>query len=97
VAEVDGLGALEMRVAGQRPVEVRLGGVGQRRHQPLHRGDRLVRGRAREQRDVGGDLVVARACGVQLAADRPGDLGKAALDRHVDVFVVGREREAAVA
>ena len=50
---------------------------------------------AREQRDVGGDLVVARARGVQPAADRPGDLGEPPLDGHVDVLVVGRERERA--
>ena len=41
-----------------------------------------------EQRDVGRDLVVARARGVQLAADRPGELGEPPLDRHVDVLVV---------
>ena len=55
--------------------------------------ERLQRVRAREHRDVGGDLVVARARGVQLAADRPDDLGQPPLDRHVDVLVVGRERE----
>ena len=33
---------------------------------------------------------------MQLAADRPGDLGQPPLDRHVDVLVVGRERERAV-
>ena len=43
--------------------------------------------RAHVHRDVGGDLIVARARGVQLAADRPGELGHAPLDRHVDVFV----------
>ena len=52
---------------------------------------------AREQRDVGDDLVVARARRVQLAADRPGDLGQPPLDGHVDVLVVGLERERPVA
>jgi hypothetical protein len=32
---------------------------------------------------------------VQLAADGAGDLRQATLDRHVDVLVVGQEREAA--
>jgi hypothetical protein len=32
---------------------------------------------------------------VQLAADRAGELGQAALDRHVDVLVVGGEPKAA--
>ena len=34
---------------------------------------------------------------MELAADRPGDLGEPALDRHVDVLVAGGERERAVA
>ena len=60
---------------------------------------RLGGGRAlaRVHREVGHHLVVARARGVQPPADRPGDLGQAALDRHVDVLVAGREREAALA
>ena len=33
---------------------------------------------------------------MDLAADRPGDLGQPALDRHVDVLVVGQELEGAV-
>ena len=59
------------------------------------RVDRPQRVRAREHRHVGRDLVVARAGGVQLAADRAGDLGQPPLDRHVDVLVVGPERELA--
>ena len=62
----------------------------------LQRLERLQRVRAREHRHVGGDLVVARARGVQLAADRPDDLGQPPLDRHVDVLVVLAERERAV-
>ena len=54
---------------------------------------RRLRVGAREQRHVGRDLVVARARGVQLAADRAGQLGDAPLDRHVDVLVVRQERE----
>ena len=34
---------------------------------------------------------------MQAPADRAGDLGEAALDRHVDVLVVGRHGEAALA
>ena len=95
VGEVHGLGALEVGIARHRPVQVLLGSVGQRRHQ---RGDPLggpERVRAHEHRDVGGDLVVARARRVQLAARRPGQLGHPALDRRVDVLVVGLERKAA--
>ena len=51
---------------------------------------------ANEHGDVGGDLVVARAGGVQATADGPDDLGQPPLDRHVDVLVGGIERKRAV-
>ena len=60
---------------------------------PLQRLERPQGVRAREHRHVGGDLVVARARGVQLAADRADDLRQPALDRHVDVLVVVVEAE----
>ena len=92
--EVDGLGALQVRVAGQRPVDVALGDVHERRGERLHaRGGGAGRV-AREERDVGRHLVVARPRRVQLPARRPGELGDPPLDRHVDVLVVGEEREA---
>ncbi len=47
------------------------------------------------QAQVERDLVVAAATGVQLGARRARDLGDAALDRGVDVFVGRRERERA--
>ena len=68
VAQVDGLRALEVRVAGHRPVDMAVGDVGQRAHQVLDLVARSERVRAHEHRDVGGHLVVARAGGVQLAA-----------------------------
>ncbi len=93
VGEVHGLGPLQVRVAGQRPVEVLLSAV----HQRAHQLPRSVVGNAgvlaHVHGDVGGDLVVARARGVQLAADGPRELGQAPLDRHVDVFVVLLEDE----
>jgi hypothetical protein len=48
-----------------------------------------------QQGEVGGDLVVAGAGGVELAAERTNQLGEPALDRHVDVLVVLAELEAA--
>jgi hypothetical protein len=42
---------------------------------------------ARVHRQVGGDLVVARARGVQPPRDGPRQFAQAPLDRHVDVFV----------
>ena len=94
VREVHGLGALEVGVAGHRPVEVALGLA--RAAAPSGRSSstlRLERVGAHEQGHVGGHLVVARACGVQLAADRPGDLRQPALDRHVDVLVARGDLE----
>ena len=97
MGQVDGLGALEVRVAGHRPVEVRSASCDEHALQVLRGARRVVeRVRAGEHRHVGGDLVVARARGVQLAADRAGDLGEPPLDRHVDVLVVASEREVAL-
>ena len=93
VAEVDGLGALEMRVAGHRPVQVGVGELDEHALEVLQALERRQRVCAREHRHVGGDLVVARARGVQLAADRPGDRRQPPLDRHVDVDVARLERE----
>ena len=91
--EVDRLGALEVRVARHRPVEMALGELDERGAQRGDPGERGVRVGAREQDEVGGDLVVARARGVELAADGADEVGQPPLDRHVDVDVVGRERE----
>ena len=88
VREVDRLRALEVRVAGQRPVEVALGQLHERGHQLAQQRLRVERVSAHEHRHVGGHLVVARAGGVELAADRPDELGQAPLDRHVHVLVV---------
>ena len=83
-----------MRVARHRPVGVALGEVGERAHQLAAAPARASALLAHEQRHVGRDLVVARPRGVELAADRAGDLGQPALDRHVDVLVAGLEVEA---
>ena len=50
---------------------------------------------AHPQAEVGGDLVVAAACGVQAAAGLADAIGEAGLDVHVNVFERGVEREAA--
>ena len=97
VAEVDRLGALQVGVAGHRPVAMALGQL----EQPLHRRagelDRPQRVRLDDHRHVGGDLVVARAAGVQLAGQRADLLAEQALDRHVDVLVGLLELEAVLA
>ena len=92
VREVDGLRALEVRVAGHRPVEVALGDRDEDVCRSCRRSIVPQRVRAGEHRHVGGDLVVARARRVQLAADGADDLGQPPLDGHVDVLVVRRGR-----
>jgi hypothetical protein len=87
VREVDGLGPLEMRVAGQSPVEVLLGSLEQYLHQPREQPLGVEGVGAHEQSHVGGHLVVARARGVELPAGGPDQLDQAALDGHVDVLV----------
>jgi hypothetical protein len=75
---------------------VRLGGVDQRLGERVDRARRVPRRIAREERDVGRHLVVARARGVQLAPHGTRDLRHAPLDRHVDVLVAVLEREGTV-
>ena len=87
------LRALEVRVAG----EVHVGGFLGPPHEHLlqlvdapHLRETFA---AQVQPHVERDLIVAAAAGVQLRAGRARDLGDAALDRGVDVFVGRRERE----
>ena len=45
---------------------------------------------------IGGDLIVAAPCGVQLGAGGAGELGDSAFDRRVQVLVRVEERERVV-
>ena len=88
------LGPLQVRVAGHGRLAVLLRLLEQSR---LHRGERgveLAEHLADVQALVEGDLIVAGAPGVQLAAHRAGQLDQPALDIHVDVFELRAEREA---
>jgi len=95
VREHDGLGALQVRVAGQRRVD----GLGSPRDEGLLRAAEPLA----DARDaifeietlVQGDLIVARATRVELAADLTDQLLEAALHVHVDVFELRAERERA--
>ena len=92
VADRDGLRALEVRVPGQRRRRLALGDVEDRLDEPCDRSvcltARVLDVEARRR----GDLVVARAAGVDLAPDRP----EQPLDRRVDVLVLAEERGAFV-
>jgi len=80
----DGLRALQVCIARHRRVRLGLGPVEHRAGEALDRFHRLP-GRVLDVEPEGGrDLVVARAAGVDLAAD----LAQQAFDRRVDVFVL---------
>ena len=92
--EVDGLRPLQVGVGGRGPVAVRLRLCHQDLHQRLEQRDRAGGVSPHEQGQVRRHLIVPRARRVQLAAERPDQLGQAALDRHMDVLVVLMELEA---
>ena len=89
------LGPLQVGVA--RQVDV-LGGLGPLEQHlleivdPAGHDQQLPLG---EQAQVGGDLVVAAAAGVQPGPDLAGDLGDPPLDGRVDVLVAGLEDQGA--
>ena len=58
---------------------------------------RLVDRVADIEPEIGRDLVVAGACGVQPSRGRPDQFGKPALDIHMDVFERALEVERALA
>ena len=93
VAEGHGLRGLQVREAGhhgrgmfQRPLH-------QRHLESGERGVQLVDHVAHEQAEIGCDLVVARARGVQAAGGGSDQLGQAALDIHMDVLERALELE----
>src|SRR5258706_11506877 len=89
------LRSLQMRVAGQHDVDLALRALDQRAAQLRERRAQLERTRAQPEQEVGRDLVVAAAAGVQLPGNRPDDLEQAPLDVRVHVLERGVEREAA--
>ncbi len=91
--EIDGLGALEVRVAGHRPIGVALGDIDDRRHQRCRQLDGPIRRSGYEEGQVSRHLVVSRTAGMELPAQRADDLGQPAFDRHMDVLIVLGELE----
>lgn len=73
------------RALHQRLLELRERGVG------------LVDDVTDIETEVGRDLVVARARGMQAAGGGTDQLGQAALDVHMDIFERALEREVALA
>ena len=95
VAERHRLGDLQMREAGHHGIGMRLGLVDQRRLQVAQRCVDAVDRVAHPQPEIGRDLVVARARGVQPPGRRPDQLGEPRLDVEVDVLVGLAEDEGA--
>ena len=89
------LSPLQVRVGRHHRLEVRLGARQQQLLQAAQRRALALDHAAQVQAQVGHHLVVAAACRVELGARRAAELGQAALDRHVDVFVVAARREGA--
>ena len=71
MAEIHGLCPLQMRVAGQSPVQMPLGRVQQRRHQFANGHQSHPRAIAHKKDEIGCDLVISRASGVQLPPTVP--------------------------
>ena len=84
--EGDGLGRLQVGEARHHGAGVPQRRLGQRPLQVGGPGVEPVEGVAHPQPHVGGDLIVARARGVEPPRGRADDLGEAALHRHVDVL-----------
>ncbi len=88
VAEHHRLRDLQVREAGDDGVGVLLGQVQQGAAQGAEQADDIVDLAAQPQADVGGDLVVARAAGVQALAGVARHGGQARFDVQVHVFQV---------
>ena len=95
VGQEDGLGPLEVGVAGEVGVARLLGPVQQHALQSQNLPSHDAQLPAAEEAQRGDHLVVAAAPRVQLGSDRAGDLRGAPLDGGVDVLVVGSEAEGA--
>ena len=86
---------LQVGVAGHDHAEVVFGLFQQGALQAGDEGGDGLELVAQVEADVEGHLVVARACGVQLAADRADLFDQARFDVHVDVFEADLEVELA--
>ena len=95
MTEGDGLRRLEVGEAGHGVGGEFGGAVGEGAHDVGDLGIKAVDGVADPEAEIGGDLVVAAAPGVQAFAGFADAVGEAGLDVHVDVFKVVDEREAA--
>ena len=92
MGDEDGLGALEVGVAGHDGFACALGEVDEGLAPFAQAGEGGVDGVAHEEAHVGGDLLVAAAAGVELEGEVADDLGELKLGEVVDVLGLGRGR-----
>ena len=97
MAERDGLRGLQMGEARHHGRGMFQRAAGQGMLEGGQRRIRLVDRVAHIEPEIGRDLVVARARGVQPPRGRPDQFGKPALDIHMDVFERALELERALA
>ena len=95
MAKTDGLRRLQMGVARHDRFAVALREIEQGACQGVFQGQQRIDFVAQVQAQVSGDLVVARAGGVQLLAGLADQLDQPVLDVHVDVFEAGAPLEVA--
>ena len=88
VGQNDRLGPLQMGVAGEDDVLVRLRLGEQRRHEPDYQALVPGDGVPQIELEIQRHLIVPAAARVHLAAHRPHELGEPPLDGHVDVLVL---------
>ena len=96
VAEGHGLGGLQMGEAGHDRRGAVQGLLRQHGHQRGELPVELVRWCRAPRGEIRGDLVVARAGGVQAAGRRAGERGKPRFDIHVNVLERPRKSERAL-
>ena len=97
VSEADGLGDLQVGKAGHNGFGVLFRQIQQCRLKVLNQASDDGNLVAQPQADVGGDLVVAAAAGVQAFARVADFVGQAAFDVHMDIFQIGRPFDFAAA
>ncbi len=86
VAKADWLRDLQMREARHHRIDFPFGQIDQPSAQPGEFLQNAVNRAAQVQTHIGGDLIVARAAGVQLFADFANAVNQPRLDVHVNIF-----------
>ncbi len=96
VSQGDGLGTLQVRIAGHH-VPVMFLRKAQQRFAQLNKGlERFIAGVLHIQAHVGGHLVVAAAAGMQLLARVADFLRQQAFHQHMDILRRGLQAEATI-